>query len=134
MLADWSLKLLLKVEGVKDPFSTFRLYRISILRELIKAFGEKPLVTADGWASNAELLMNTAPLARRIEKVSLAPRYDIRARETRIRPFKNAMDIYRFGWSIRGRRIVATNGGQSTLGASSAKTSAEAGAARKAGS
>lgn len=134
-LAHWSLGFLLKVEGVTDPFSSFRLYRISILRELIKSFGEKPLVTTDGWAANAELLMNTAPLARRIESVTLAPRYDIRARETRIRPFADAMDIYRFGWRVRGRRIVApTNGGQSALGGASPAKTSEVATARKAGS
>jgi glycosyltransferase involved in cell wall biosynthesis len=42
----WALKVFLKVQGISDPFSTFRVYRISILRELIKSVGEKPVVSA----------------------------------------------------------------------------------------
>jgi hypothetical protein len=51
--------------------------------------------------------MNTAPLARRIERVTLAPRYDVRVRESRIRPVSAGMALYRFGWASRGRKIVA---------------------------
>jgi hypothetical protein len=107
-LAPWTLKFFVDIKGVADPFNGFRLYRISLLRELIKSFGEKPLVTNEGWAANVELLMNTAPLARRIEQVTLAPRYDVRVRESRIRPVSAGMALYRFGWASRGRKIVAS--------------------------
>jgi glycosyltransferase involved in cell wall biosynthesis len=106
MLAPWMVRFFINIKGVTDPFSGFRLYRISLLRDLIKSFGEKPLVTSSGWAANVELLMNTAPLARRIESVSLPPRYDLRVRESRIRPAADAMALYRFGWGARGRRIT----------------------------
>ncbi len=117
MLAPWALRFFVNIKGVGDPFSGYRLYRISLLRDLIKSFGEKPLVTAGGWAANVELLMNTAPLARRIESVSLTPRYDLRVRESRIHPVADGMALYRFGWSARGRRIVAP-----TAGAAQGKT------------
>jgi glycosyltransferase involved in cell wall biosynthesis len=107
-LAPWTLKFFVDIQGVADPFNGFRLYRISLLRDLIKSFGEKPLVTSEGWAANVELLMNTAPLARRIERVTLAPRYDVRVRESRIRPVSAGMALYRFGWASRGRKIVAS--------------------------
>jgi glycosyltransferase involved in cell wall biosynthesis len=110
-LAPWTLKFFVDIQGVADPFNGFRLYRISLLRELIKSFGEKPLVTSDGWAANVELLMNTAPLARRVERVTLAPRYDVRVRESRIRPVAAGMALYRFAWASRGRKIVAPTGG-----------------------
>lgn len=106
-LAPWALRFFVPITGVDDPFSSFRLIRISLLRELVKATGEKPLVQSGGWAANVELLMQTMPLARRIERVSLAPRYDVRARESRVRPFADAMEMYRFAKSARGRRIVA---------------------------
>jgi len=106
-LAPWALRFFLPISGITDPFASYRLYRISLLRELIKAFGEKPLVTSDGWAANVELLMNTMPMARRVERIALAPRYDVRVRESRIRPFADAMAIYRFGRGVRGRSIVA---------------------------
>lgn len=106
MMAPWALRFFVDIKGVTDPFSGYRLYRISLLRDLIKSFGEKPLVTSEGWAANVELLMNTAPLARRIESVILTPRYDLRVRESRIHPVADAMALYRFGWSSRGRRIT----------------------------
>jgi len=62
--------------GDADPFTTFRLYRISVLRELLKVLGDKPLVSHDGWAANMELLLKARKFARRTETVDLAPRYD----------------------------------------------------------
>ena len=105
MLAPWALRFSVETKGVADPFSGYRLYRISLLRDLIKSFGEKPLVTGSGWAANVELLMNTAPFARRIEAATLAPRYDLRVRESRISPMMDALALYRFGRTMRGRRI-----------------------------
>jgi len=106
MMAPWALRFFVDIKGVTDPFSGYRLYRISLLRDFIKSFGEKPLVTSEGWAANVELLMNTAPLARRIESVALTPRYDLRIRDSRIHPVADAMALYRFGWSARGRRFT----------------------------
>ncbi len=105
-MAPWALRFSVPITGVSDPFSAYRLYRISLLREVIKSMGEKPLLTSDGWAANVELLLHTVPLARRIENVSLPPRYDVRMRESRIRPFADAMAVYRFGRVARGRTIV----------------------------
>lgn len=87
--------------GEADPFTTFRLYRISVLRELLKTLGDKPLVASDGWAANMELLLKASRFARRTETVNLAPRYDVRTRETRIRPFSDALNLYRFSRQAR---------------------------------
>ncbi|MBA2707801.1 MAG: glycosyltransferase family 2 protein [Gemmatimonadaceae bacterium] len=106
-LAPWALRFFVPVSGIDDPFSSFRLIRISLLREMLKSLGEKPIVQSSGWAANVELLMQTMPLARRMERVTLAQRYDVRARESRIRPFADAMAIYRFAKTARGRRIAA---------------------------
>ncbi len=135
-LAPWALRFFIDIKGVSDPFSGYRLYRISLLRDLIKSFGEKPIVTGEGWAANVELLMNTAPLARRIDRVTLAPRYDVRVRESRIRPLADGMALYRFGWGARGRRIVATIPGTPAppVAAETTRTKAEAGRSRRAGS
>jgi len=105
-LAPLALRFSVPIKGVDDPFSSYRLFRISLLRELIKSVGEKPLLTSDGWAANVELLMHTVPLARRLENVMLPSRYDLRVRESRIRPLADAMAMYRFGRSVRGRGIV----------------------------
>lgn len=122
-IAPWALRFFLPITGIDDPFAAYRLYRISLLRELIKASGDTPLVTSDGWAANVEFLMQTVPLARRLERLPLSSRYDVRVRETRIRPFADAMAMYRFARRAKGRRIVAptlavTRGSASAVSAS----------------
>jgi len=106
-VAPWVLKPFVNVPGVADPFSSFRLYRISVLRDLVKAAGDAPIVTGDGWAANVDLLLRTLPVVRRVEAVSLAPRYDVRPRESRVRPFADAMSLYRFGRAARARRLAS---------------------------
>ena len=100
-VAPWVLKPFVRLPGVRDPFGTFRLYRISLLRDLLKQVGDEPLVRADGWAANVELLLAAAPLARRVETVELAPRWDVRPRETRRRPWADAMSLFHFGRAAR---------------------------------
>ncbi len=104
--APWSLRFSINIEGLTDPFGTYRLYRISLIRELIKASADKPLVSSDGWAANVEFLLGAMPLARRVEKVNLDSRYDLRVRESRIRPLADWLALYRFGRAFRGRRIA----------------------------
>jgi len=96
-LAPWLVRA--RVPGVSDPFGSFRLYRISVLREMLKRAADPgiPLVASSGWSANVELLQKAAPLARRIETVTLTQRYDLRARESRVRPFADAVGLYRFG-------------------------------------
>ena len=108
-LAAWIQRSEIPRTGGADPFTTFRLYRISVLREMLKAFGEKPVITTTGWAANMELLVRSTRFARRIENVDLAPRYDLRTRESRIRPLADAFSLYRF--SRRARLSSATAGG-----------------------
>ena len=103
-VAPWVLRPFVSVPGVRDPFGTYRLVRISVVRDLLKERGERPVVESDGWAANVEFLLSLQPHARRIETVALAPRYDVRPRESRIRPLKDAMMLFRFGQSMRGRR------------------------------
>lgn len=104
-LAPWAIRFFVPVTGLDDPFGSFRLYRISLIRELLKTYGEKPLVTTDGWAANVQMLIATVPLARRVEKISVDPRYDLRLRPTRIKPFSDSMALFRFGRSARGSTI-----------------------------
>jgi hypothetical protein len=101
-VARWALKPFARVPGVSDPFTTLRLYRISVLREARKRLGDTALVTATGWSANAELLLKTAPAARRVEVVEFTPRYDLRTRVTRVRPFAEALAVLRFGSIARG--------------------------------
>jgi glycosyltransferase involved in cell wall biosynthesis len=105
-VAPWLLRPFLSVPGVADPFGSFRLIRISVLRDLIKQAGDSPVVAGDGWAANVDLLARAMPFARRVETVSIEQRFDIRPRPSRIRPFADALSLYRFAWAIRGRRIA----------------------------
>jgi hypothetical protein len=52
-------------------------------------------VQGQGWAANLDLLRRTAPLARRLETVALDARYDVRARESRIRPWSDGLAVFR---------------------------------------
>ena len=106
--ADWIQRAGLPETGAADPFTTYRLYRISVLRELLKAMGDKPIVTSNGWAANMELLLKARRFARRLETVDLAPRYDLRTRETRVRPIADALNLFRF---TRKARLLASPAG-----------------------
>lgn len=108
-LAAWIHRSEIPKTGGADPFSTFRLYRISVLREMLKSLGEKPVITTTGWAANMELLVRSTRFARRIENVGLAPRYDLRTRESRVRPLADAFSLYRF--SRRAHLLAAPAGG-----------------------
>ena len=105
-LAPWAMRFSGAASDLSDPFSSYRLYRISLIRELLKTSPDKPLAVTDGWAGNVELLLAAMPLARRVERVELASRYDLRVRPSRIRPFADAMALYRFGRTVRGKRIA----------------------------
>ena len=100
-VAPWIIKPFVRVPGISDPFSTLRLYRVSVVRDLLKSVGDSRLIINDGWAGNIELLLRTAPLARRIETAPLEARYDLRSRASRVRPWVVARELYRFGRSAR---------------------------------
>lgn len=87
---------LLKIPGVTDPFGSLRLYRISVLRDLVKARGKGAIVENGGWAANAELLLRAGAYARRVETVTFAQRYDLRPRESRVRPWTDARALFQF--------------------------------------
>jgi glycosyltransferase involved in cell wall biosynthesis len=107
-LAGWIQRTGLPKTEAADPFTTYRLYRISVLRELLKEIDEEPLVTSSGWAANLELLLRARPFARRVENVDLAPRYDVRTRESRVRPVADALNLFRFA---RKARLLANASG-----------------------
>ncbi|MGA9835889.1 MAG: glycosyltransferase family 2 protein [Gemmatimonadaceae bacterium] len=102
-VAPWILRPFSSVAGVQDPFGSLRLYRIAVIRDLIKASGDRPIVEAEGWAANVQLLVRAAPFARRIETVSLDARYDLRPRESRVRPWNDALNLFRMARTLRAR-------------------------------
>lgn len=104
-IAEWIRKVAMP-RTPPEAFTTYRCYRISVLKELLNFAGDSPLVTADGWAANAELLFRATPFARRIEIVPQEQRYDLRLRRSRLQPFAAALGIYRIGRNAR--RLLAT--------------------------
>ena len=100
-IARWVLKPFLSLPGVNDPFCGYRLYRISVLRDLLKATGDAPIARGDGWAANVDLLRRASEHARRVETVLVAPRYDIRSRATRVRPLADAVELFRYARTTR---------------------------------
>lgn len=78
-----------------DRLLGFRAYRAVVVGRALRAAGSRPLITTDGWAANAELLKVLAPFARRIARVPLRLRYDIRWRRTRVRVFATAREVLR---------------------------------------
>jgi glycosyltransferase involved in cell wall biosynthesis len=94
-IAAWIARTAGSVRGVTDPFGAMRLFRISLIRDLLKESGNQPIARGQGWAANLDLLRRAAPLARRMETVSFEPRYDVRARDTRIKPWADGLALFR---------------------------------------
>ncbi len=65
----WPIRKVVAVPGIKDPYSGYRLLRVSLVRDLLKARGDSPLADAPVWAANVELAGAVVPLARRVETV-----------------------------------------------------------------
>lgn len=84
---------------VSDPLCGIRAYRIMTLKHALREAGGEPLLSADGWAANVELLSLACRHARRVEEVPLGMRYDLRTRDTRFRPVRTLRELLR----LRGR-------------------------------
>ena len=100
----WAVTPFLRLPPVADPFTGFRLVRISVLRELLRALGSRPVCAGDGWAANIDFALNVSPFARRIENVEFAPRYDVRQRASRRRGWPDVIEL--FHWARGARRIA----------------------------
>jgi dolichol-phosphate mannosyltransferase len=85
----------LKSAPVSDPLCGFRAYRVIVLKKAMRAAGDAPLLSGEGWGANLQVLRVVAPHARRIEEVPLQLRLDLRARETRFRPMQTFRQLYR---------------------------------------
>ena len=104
-LAPWVVRPFVRIAGVRDPFATLRLIRVSVIRDLLKERGDAALLEGEGWSANVDMLLRVAPHARRVETVELSPRYDVRDRPSRIRPWTEAMLLFRFARAARGRSV-----------------------------
>ena len=84
------------VEGVRDYASTFRAYRIALLRRALREFQEN-LITATSKAANAQLLLRLAHFAPVIKELPVTTRYDVRTRPSRFRLRSSVMNHWKLG-------------------------------------
>lgn len=97
MVRRWAPLLLRRrvvIPGVADVVSGFAALRLITLRNAFRA-RQGPLLTADGWAANAELLGRTAAVARRVEAIDVVERHDLRQRPSRFTPWQRARGLWR---------------------------------------
>jgi len=109
--APWLLRGV-RVQGVRDTVSGFAAFRLAALRTALR-HQEGPLLTADGWAANAELIARVACEARRVDTVEIVERHDLRQRPSRVDPWPLARELWRQGsrLRIRGQRTPESRRG-----------------------
>ncbi len=105
VLGRWLLRSRGTSLGTSDPLSGFRLYRIAVIRELLRRVRDEPLLRSHGTAADVELLLAAAPAARRLESVATSPRYDLRQRGSRLRAAAQAVAVLRIARAA-GRSTV----------------------------
>ncbi|HYV99797.1 MAG TPA: glycosyltransferase family 2 protein [Gemmatimonadaceae bacterium] len=98
-LLRWGHKLRL-LRGATDAYGTYRLIRLSVIRDLVKLRGEAPLVTHEGWGGNLELFHGVQSVAKRAETAILSTRFDLRPRASRRRPVGDAVAVLRVSRSL----------------------------------
>jgi glycosyltransferase involved in cell wall biosynthesis len=102
----WAPRLLRVGGGVQDSISGFTALRLIVLRQATNG-SNAPLLTADGWAANAELLARLGAHARRIEAVASAARYDLKQRPSRTTPWQQLLAAWRSRGLISAARKAA---------------------------
>ena len=99
----WAPRLLrraVRIPGVSDTVSGFAAFRLMTLRNVLPQQGT-PVLSAEGWAANAELLGRAAQNARRIEAVPIVERHDLRSRASRLGPWETLRQAWRASRQIR---------------------------------
>jgi len=110
--ARWAARLVLgrgaRQAPVTDPLSSFRAYRVVVLRKALRDLKEgEPLLTAAGWGANLELLARAAPHARRIEEIPFRARVRHRTRPSRFRAIAAVRDLLPLrnrNWAVEGEK------------------------------
>jgi glycosyltransferase involved in cell wall biosynthesis len=92
-----------------DPFLGFRAYRVQVIKRALADREGAPLLTRQGWAANAELLMRVAPHARRADQAPVEIRYTRRERPTRFEPWAALRETWELAKRAprRGRAAAA---------------------------
>ena len=86
---------------VSDPLAGLRVYRVIVLKKAFRDPSEqKPLISAERWAANVEMLGYLAPHARRIVEVPARLHCDLRTRPSRFRPWRTFVELARLPKSL----------------------------------
>jgi len=87
------LRRRVRVPGVRDTASGFLAMRLSVAKDALPGTGA--VLTAEGWAANAELIARAAAVSRRIESVGTLERYDLLQRPLEADPWAAAKALWR---------------------------------------
>lgn len=79
--------------GAEAGVGTLRGYRVGTLARMLRS--PAPLLHAEGWAADLELLAHAAIVARRVDTVALTSPVRPRQRPVRLRPFHALLDVLR---------------------------------------
>jgi dolichol-phosphate mannosyltransferase len=82
-----------KLTGTDAGVGTLRAYRLGTLARMLRS--PAPLLHADGWAADLELLARATAVARRVDTVALTSPVPPRQRPVRLRPFRALLDVVR---------------------------------------
>jgi glycosyltransferase involved in cell wall biosynthesis len=99
-LAPVLLRGVVSIPGVSDVVSGFAIFRLVSLRNAFRS-GPPPLLSAEGWAANAELYDRASRHARRVETIAAVERRDLRQRPSRTGAWDAAMTVWRSRGSLR---------------------------------
>jgi len=110
----WAKALALRVlgkaripEGVKDPFTSYRAYRVAAVKAALAGRNGGRLVHWGGWAGAAELLLATAPNARRIDTVELIERRERLQRPSRLQPWAALRAVWSLAREARPLQVTS---------------------------
>jgi glycosyltransferase involved in cell wall biosynthesis len=112
----WLLRSAVTVPGANDPWSSFWLMRITVVRDLLRASDSAPFAGLDStWQTNLSVLRAAVPHARRIESVAVTPRFDVRPRPSRRDARTEAWGLAKAAWAARGQKqLVQPTGAPSS--------------------
>ena len=105
----WILRRAQLPEGVRDPVTGYRAYRVAVLKKALAESNGDPLLSREGWAANVELLIAVAPFTRRVDGAEIAARSPRRQRETRFRAWDTLVQVWEVGRRAKSARPPVTS-------------------------
>jgi hypothetical protein len=88
-------------QGIKDPFTGYRAYRVFTVKKAIEDRAGGRLLQHDSWAANAELLALTAAHARRVEALDVTVRPHRLQRPSRLHPWPAVKNVWAYARRAR---------------------------------